>query len=62
MCNIIEDYAKDYAEEEKAEMLVKHVDTLAPKLGTIEEACEMLNITEQQYKAAKVLLEKILTV
>lgn len=32
MCNIIEEYAKDYAkkyaEEEKTEMLIKHVDTL----------------------------------
>ena len=58
MCDII----KEYADERAAEMLVNNIETLAQKIGTIEEACDMLNITEQQYKAAKELLEKSLTV
>ena len=62
MCNIIEEYADERADEREAEMLVKHVDTLVQKLGTIEEACEMLNITKKQYDDAKALLEKTLTV
>lgn len=62
MCDIIKDYAKEYADERAAEVLVNNIETLAQKIGTIEEACDMLNITEQQYKAAKELLEKSLTV
>ena len=64
MCDIIKDYAKEYAkeyaDERAAEMLVNNIETLAQKIGTIEEACDMLNITEQQYKAAKELLKKVL--
>lgn len=62
MCDIIKDYAKEYAEERAAEMLVNNIETLAKKIGTVEEACDMLNITEQQYENAKALLEKTLTV
>lgn len=61
MCNIIEDYARDYAEEEKAEMLVKHIDTLAETTGNIDKACELLKVTRKQYDDAKALLEKTLT-
>ena len=53
---------KEYAEERAAEMLVNNIETLAKKIGTVEEACDMLNITEQQYENAKALLEKTLTV
>ena len=66
MCDIIKDYAKEYAkeyaEERAAELLVNNIETLAKKIGTVEEACDMLNITEQQYENAKALLEKTLTV
>ena len=66
ICDIIKDYAneyaKEYAEERAAEMLVNNIETLAKKIGTVEEACDMLNITEQQYENAKALLEKTLTV
>ena len=66
MCDMIKDYAKEYAkeyaEERAAEMLVNNIETLAKKIGTVEEACDMLNITEQQYENAKALLEKTLTV
>ena len=58
MCDII----KEYADERAAEMLVNNIETLAKKIGTVEEACDMLNITEQQYEDAKALLEKTLTV
>lgn len=58
MSSIIQEYADEIA----AEMLVNNIETLAKKLGTIEQACDMLNITEQKYKDAKELLEKSLTV
>ena len=62
MCEAVQEYAKEYAEERAAEMLVNNIETLAKKIGTVEEACDMLNITEQQYENAKALLEKTLTV
>ena len=62
MCNIIEEYAKDYAkkyaEEEKTEMLIKHVDTLAETTGSVDKVCELLKITLKQYEDAKALIEK----
>ena len=62
MCDIIKDYAKEYAEEEKAEMLIKYVDTLVETTGSVDKACELLKITRKQYDDAKALLEKTLAV
>ena len=56
MCSIIEEYAN----EEKAEMLIKYVETLAETTESIDKACELLKITRKQYDDAKALLEKTL--
>ena len=62
MCDIIKDYAKEYADQRAAEMLIKHVDALVETTGSVNKACELLKITRKQYEAAKELIEKTLTV
>lgn len=62
MCDIIKDYEKEYAEEEKAEMLVEIIENIAKSTGSIDEACEIAKKSRKQYEAAKALLEKTLTV
>ncbi|MGN0329486.1 MAG: hypothetical protein ACI4D4_10985 [Lachnospira sp.] len=58
MCRIIE----EYGDERAAETLVKAIETAANKLGSIDKACDFLNISRKQYDDAKSLLEKTLVV
>ena len=50
------------AAESAAETLVKNIETAANKLGSIDEACDFLNVSRDQYDDAKALLEKTLVV
>ena len=62
MCKIIDDYAREIADERAAEVLAKNVEALAETTGSIDKACSLLKITRSQYDEAKALLEKNLTV
>lgn len=62
MCKIIEEYGDERAAESAAETLVKNIETAANKLGSIDEACDFLNVSRDQYDDAKALLEKTLVV
>ncbi len=59
MSQIIEEYAMKVAEREKAEQLVTHVETVAKKVGSVELACEMLDIAVPDYIKAKRLAEEV---
>lgn len=58
MCGIIEEYAREVAEKSKAEMLVSHVEKIAKRLGSVEKACEMMEIKVLDYMKAKQKLEE----
>ena len=42
----------------KAKALVRNVEYVAPKFGSLAEACDMLGCTEEEYREAKEFLEK----
>lgn len=53
MCDIIKNYAKEYAEEEKAEMLVEIIENIAKSTGSIDEACEIAKNRANSMKMLK---------
>ena len=59
MCQIVEEYAQEKADLEKALVTVEHIDN-AMKNGnmTLKEACQLLGISQKAYKDAKRLLSK----
>ena len=66
MCNALREIMKDEIEEEKeigkeigdAKRLIKNVASLQKKLDvSLEEACNLLDVTPEQYQAAVELVK-----
>ena len=59
MCQIVEDYAQEKADFQKALDTVKHIESLMANGNmSAQEACKLLSITYKAYKDAKKLLSE----
>ena len=60
MCLAIEEIKKEYAAEQVAKEITKSVDGIMKKFNvSLEDACESIEHTVEDYENAKQLLEKI---
>lgn len=57
MCQIV----AELINLEKAEVLVQLIETLAKKVGSLDKACEALEVSRQDYDDAKALVDNSLT-
>ena len=57
MCQIVEEYAQEKVDFQKARDIIEHIDTLMETCKmTLQQACGALKITEKNYEDAKKLL------
>jgi len=59
MCQIVEDYAQEKADYQRALDIVKHIDSIMTKGNmSIKDACRLMGVTQKSYKESKKLLSK----